>query len=340
MANKAVFVDRDHTLIEDPGYINDPSIVKLLPGVELAIKSLRQAGYKVVVVTNQSGIARGLLTEELLETIHAEMRRQLSEKGAYLDGIYYCPYHPEGTVERYAIDSDLRKPKPGMLLKAAGELDIDLPESWMVGDGPRDIEAGQRAGCRTIRIRLRPGPSTAGEEDEDVQADFTVRNLVDAARIILRFPQRSAKAPGVETSSPADTSAGSLAAIEGQPAALPSEAPSSQALPPSAAGQPAPAGAATPGGAEKPGQAQEVDDSQVRLEILRHVRQMARAGGEEFNFLKMTAGIFQVLAFIGLLLVVYMAMTDQPTERAVLWALITLILQAIALTFFSIQRPK
>ena len=153
MAGKAVFLDRDNTVIEDPGYISDPQVVKLLPGVELAIKSLAQAGYKVVVVTNQSGVARGLLTEEMLERIHTELRRQLGQHGAHLDGVYYCPFHPEGTVEQYAKDSDLRKPKPGMLLKAAQELDIDVSASWMVGDSARDIEAGQRAGCRTVRVR-------------------------------------------------------------------------------------------------------------------------------------------------------------------------------------------
>ena len=197
MAHKAVFLDRDHTLMEDPGYLADPDAVRLLPGVELAIKSLSQAGYKIVVVTNQSGVARGLLTEETLAKIHAELRRQLGEKGAQLDGIYYCPYHPEGTVPAYAIDSDLRKPQPGMLLKAAEELDIDLSASWMIGDSPADIEAGQRAGCRTIRVRTA-APPTGQQADEDAQADANVRNLVDAARVILREP---VAAPVVTTAS-------------------------------------------------------------------------------------------------------------------------------------------
>ncbi|MDP7288001.1 MAG: HAD family hydrolase, partial [Phycisphaerae bacterium] len=155
--SKAVFIDRDNTIIDDPGYISDPAAVKLLPGVELAIKSLAQTGFKNIVCTNQSGIARGMLTEEGLDSIHAELRRQLGDKGAHLDAIYYCPFHPQGTVEKYACESDLRKPKPGMLLKAAADLDLDLSECWMVGDSARDIEAGQRAGCRTIRVR------TAGE---------------------------------------------------------------------------------------------------------------------------------------------------------------------------------
>ena len=208
MSNKAVFVDRDRTLIDDPGYLSDPAAVKLLPGVDSALRMLSAAGYKIVVVTNQSGIARGLLTEETLGRIHAELRRQLGQSGIHLDGIYYCPFHPEGVIEKYTTESDLRKPQPGMLLRAAKELDIDLSESWMVGDSVRDVEAGQRAGCKTIRLRTS-GPQLPGEEtDEDVQADFTVRNMVDAARIVLRKdvassqPQAAASGAGVPTSSP------------------------------------------------------------------------------------------------------------------------------------------
>jgi D-glycero-D-manno-heptose 1,7-bisphosphate phosphatase len=180
----AVFLDRDRTLIEDPGYLSDPSAVKLLPAVETALRSLAGAGFKLVVVTNQSAIARGLLTVEGLETLHDELTRQLSQRGVRLDGIYYCPFHPEGTVEAYARESEDRKPRPGMLLRAAKDLEIDLASSWMVGDSPRDVEAGQRAGCRTVRVRTQPeaGP----EQDEDVQADFTVRNLLEAAHVILR----------------------------------------------------------------------------------------------------------------------------------------------------------
>ena len=186
VAIKAVFVDRDHTLIDDPGYLDNPDLVKLLPGVGGALKALSTAGYKIVMVTNQSGIARGLLTEQTLTKIHEELARQLAEHGASLDAIYYCPFHPEGSIQRYTMESDLRKPKPGMLLQAAKDMAIDLPASWMVGDGARDIEAGQRAGCKTIRLRHPQTDADSRCEDEDVQADFTVRNLAEAAKIILR----------------------------------------------------------------------------------------------------------------------------------------------------------
>ena len=138
------------------------------------------------MVTNQSGIARGLLSEEKLAEIHQEISRQLALHGAKLDAIYYCPYHPDGSVARYAMESELRKPAPGMLIQAAGDLAIDLGKSWMVGDASRDVEAGQRAGCRTIRLRH---PSVladeAVKEEDGVAADFTVRNMTEAAKIII-----------------------------------------------------------------------------------------------------------------------------------------------------------
>ncbi|MHC4715828.1 MAG: D-glycero-alpha-D-manno-heptose-1,7-bisphosphate 7-phosphatase [Planctomycetota bacterium] len=212
MGSKCVFLDRDNTIIEDPGYLSDPSAVKLLPGVDLALKSLIGAGFKLVVVTNQAAIARGVLTEEGLERIHEEMRHQLSERGVQLDGVYYCPFHPEGTVAEFARESQDRKPQPGMLLRAASELDLDLTHSWMVGDSPRDIEAGQRAGCRTVRVRVKGQQHPGDKADEDVQADFTVRSLVDAARTILREIGAGAmSAAAVTASRGADPEAGEYA---------------------------------------------------------------------------------------------------------------------------------
>lgn len=184
MASKAVFLDRDGTLIEDPGYLADPAGVKLMPGAADALSSLADAGYRLVVVTNQSGVARGLLSEETLRAVHDELRRQLITEGVRLDGVYDCPYHPQAPIARYRADSDLRKPRPGMLLQAARELDLDLPASWMIGDSGRDIEAGRRAGCRTIRLPAG-GPDAPGG---DVQADYTAPDLPSAARLILHAP--------------------------------------------------------------------------------------------------------------------------------------------------------
>jgi len=307
MAAKAVFLDRDDTLIEDPGYLNDPARVKLLPGVELAIRSLHQAGYKLVVVTNQSGIARGMLTEQALELIHAEMRRQLAEKGAHLDAIYFCPFHPEGTVEPYAIESDLRKPQPGMILKAAQELELDLSASWMVGDGPRDIEAGQRAGCRTIRVRGRAIPPMPGEEasDEGVQADFTVRNLLDAARVILREQSASRTRPVAPVA----------ARGENLGTTLPADGP-------------APSGPA------------DQVNQKVLMEILAYVRQLARGQmHEEFSFTKLLAGIAQAAA-VGTLLSVVVFLLRDRAHSALIATGVAGVFQMMALTLFVMNRSR
>ena len=324
MANKAVFLDRDNTLIVDPGYLAEPSAVKLLPGVELALKSLAQAGYKTVAVTNQSGIARGMLTEEALGEIHGELRRQLAERGAHLDAIYYCPFHPEGTVAEFTGDSDLRKPKPGMLLKAAKEHDIDLSSSWMVGDSARDIEAGQRAGCRTVRVRTRPPHhATPGElDDEDVQADYTVRNLVDAARVILRSPRQQAASapPDDETASTRNRAVKRMAGT--QPVA--SAVGASAKLPETVEADEA-------GGVR--------GDSAVRREILMYVRQLAKTEQvEEFSFVKLFAAIVQVLALLALA-IVFVKMIEEKITAATLWALICIALQLMSLTlFFGVKR--
>lgn len=188
MADPAVFLDRDRTLTEDPGYLADPDAVRLLPGVGQALCKLRQAGFRLVVVSNQSAIARGLLDEQSLEQIHDRLRTVLAEQGAYLDAIYYCPYldGPEATVEAYRRDSDLRKPRPGMLLQAARDLELDLKASWAVGDSDKDVAAGRAAGCRTILLASDPNPAARSD------AEFVAADLSAAAEVILsESPSRS-----------------------------------------------------------------------------------------------------------------------------------------------------
>ena len=154
MPQPAVILDRDNTLIEDPGFVSSPDQVRLKPGASAALRELNGAGYPVVVVTNQSGVARGYFTEETLQAIHQRMRELFTAEGAEIDAIYACPYLPgdEAKIATYRRDSELRKPKPGMLLLAASEMDLDLSRSWMIGDGLRDMQAGRAAGCRTIMI--------------------------------------------------------------------------------------------------------------------------------------------------------------------------------------------
>jgi D,D-heptose 1,7-bisphosphate phosphatase len=178
----AVFLDRDGTLIEHVSYLCDPALVRLLPGVAEALKKLRRAGFAVVLVTNQSAIGRGMLTENRLEQIHTEMRRQLAACGATIDGIYYCPVAPVSD-DRSLVEHPDRKPGPGMLLRAAVDLQLDLAASWMVGDLISDVWAGLNAGCRSIlleSVETPPGDVKALEG-----RTLILRDLSAAAAAIL-----------------------------------------------------------------------------------------------------------------------------------------------------------
>jgi histidinol-phosphate phosphatase family protein len=153
----AVFFDRDGTLIKHVPYLSDPALVQLLPGAVDTLKRLRLAGFAVVLVTNQSALGRGMLTEDRLGQIHAELTRQLAAGGATIDGIYYCPAVPAGD-DRTIVEHPDRKPGPGMLRRAATDLKLDLAASWMVGDLISDVLAGLNAGCRSILLESRQTP--------------------------------------------------------------------------------------------------------------------------------------------------------------------------------------
>ncbi|NIA07392.1 MAG: HAD-IIIA family hydrolase [Actinobacteria bacterium] len=185
--SSAVFLDRDGTLVhESLDYIIKPEDLELIDGVGQALRRLRAAGYKLVVITNQACLAKGILEEKTLEQIHDRLRSLLAEEAVQLDGIYFCGHHPEGAVQKYAQDSDRRKPAPGMLLEAAEELDIDLGRSWMVGDATGDAQAGRRAGCRTIILTDPEQIAKGGPGSPDITAaDFAVKNLSEAADVII-----------------------------------------------------------------------------------------------------------------------------------------------------------
>ncbi len=185
MSKPAIFWDRDDTLIADSGYIDSPEKVMLLPGATDALKKLAEAGFENILVTNQSGIARGLFDEATLEAIHERLQELLTAEGTRLDAIYHCPYlaGEEAVVEEYRRDSDLRKPRPGMLLTASLERQIDLAASWSVGDSVRDCQAGRAAGCRTILVLAN---GTAPSAEQRRAADFVVDSLDKAVETILR----------------------------------------------------------------------------------------------------------------------------------------------------------
>ena len=174
MANRAVFLDRDGTMAIDVSYCSRPEDFELFPNTARAIKLLNEHGYKVIVVTNQSGIARGYFTEGTLAQIHQKMRGELAEEGAGIDGIYYCPHHPDDNCE-------CRKPEPKMVRQAVNEHDIDLKRSFVAGDKPLDIQLGKKVGCRTVLIASDTGETEA----ESCLPDYTAADLYEAALWII-----------------------------------------------------------------------------------------------------------------------------------------------------------
>ena len=183
MNSAAVFLDKDGTLIENVPYNVDLTRMRLNAGALECTFLLQQAGYQLVVVSNQSGVAQGFFHETKLIPVERHLRRLLEQGGVDLSGFYYCPHHPRGSVEPYNRECTCRKPKPGMLLEAAEELQIDLSASWLIGDILNDVEAGKRAGCRTIL--LDNGHETEWNMSSLRQPDFMVRDLLSAAEIVL-----------------------------------------------------------------------------------------------------------------------------------------------------------
>jgi D-glycero-D-manno-heptose 1,7-bisphosphate phosphatase len=180
MPREAVFLDRDGTLIEEVNYLSEPEQVRLIPGAAGAVRRLNQAGLLVVVVTNQAGVARGYFPESRIADVHLRLSLLLGEHSAHIDAYLYCPHHPTEGVGAYRVACECRKPKPGLLLTAARELDIDLSRSVMIGDKQCDADAGHAAGCRTILVRTGHGdelPSGVGVPDlaAAVEEYFTFR---------------------------------------------------------------------------------------------------------------------------------------------------------------------
>jgi len=302
MTRPAVFFDRDNTLIISDGYLGDAAQVVLVDGAATAIARVRALGYAVVTVSNQSGVARGYFDEAAVRAVNARMDQLLAarEPGATIDRHEYCPYHPDAPVERYRRDTDLRKPGAGMLREAAKAMDLDLAQSWMVGDAARDVEAGAAAGCRTILLRdPKLPPSPAAKASSAVKPDFVAGSLTEAAEIIARHP-------------PAD------------PGAPPPKAPKPA---------PAPAKASAPAAAdddEKP--RLETLLEQILYE-LRHSHERAQA---DFSVSKLFAGIIQIAA-LAVLFYAYLQRSD-PNLGPILLVALTLQTFTIALLIMGQQR--
>ncbi len=201
---KVIFLDKDGTLIPDIPYNVDPGRISLLPGAAEGLKMLYAAGYKFIIITNQSGVARGLFTEADLAGVEGRLRELLGEHGIPLAGFYYCPHHVAGTLPGYAIACECRKPEPGMILRAASEYDVDLSQSWMIGDILNDVEAGRRAGVRTVLIEN--GNETEWIMTSQREPHYRARDLWAAADVILnggaRNKERVAHAVGAHGRAP------------------------------------------------------------------------------------------------------------------------------------------
>ena len=315
MSDKAIFLDRDDTLIEDLGYINHPDQVKLLDGVAEAIIELKAMGYKLIVVSNQSGVAHGIVSEEVLGQIHARLRQLLAESGARLDGIYYCPYHPDGVVPKYRKDSDWRKPNPGMLLAAADEMDIELSRSWVIGNSGRDIEAGLRAGCKTVLLNQSPHQKLP--EPGQPNPDYKAVNMREAVNIIKKYHRSSHKHPAKAQSAPKPQTKSALQDAESR--------------------QPRESGTVL--NEEKiSGDRTE----QLLNSILRQLKSMHRDDiFGEFSIMRLMAGIVQIIVLFCLLISIWFLLSPARQDNSVLITLgFAILLQLMSLTFYIMHGRK
>lgn len=316
MTNKAVFLDRDDTLIEDPGYINNPDQVKLLDGVGESLSKLRQMGYKLIVVSNQSAVARGIVSEKVLGEIHERLEELLAHDGVRLDKIYYCPFHPDGSIPKYRKESDWRKPRPGMLLAAAEELDIDLGASWLVGNSQRDIHAGLTAGCKTVLID--DAKHSIKTEPRQVEPDYKAVNMKEVVNIIKKH-DRNTEAMEPELKQSQD--------INQKQTTLTPDLPPAQEF-----GE----------GTLPEWLGEESSTEQLLREILEQLKKSQRQEMfGEFSVMRLMAGIVQTVVLFCLVIAVWLLMSPTRDVESVLISLgFAAVFQIMALTFFRMHSQK
>jgi len=194
----ALFLDRDGTLVHARHYPTRPDQLVLYDGIGPGLRRLQAAGFRLVVITNQSGIARGYFGQAELTAMHDHLAQQLAALDVHLDAVYACPHHPEGSVAEWAVACDCRKPAPGLLRRAAADLGLDLARSWFLGDILDDVEAGRRAGCRTILVDLGTEPPPANPRR---RPDFVARDTAHALAIVAAA-ERLAPEPDLAYSPP------------------------------------------------------------------------------------------------------------------------------------------
>ncbi|MDD5011185.1 MAG: HAD-IIIA family hydrolase [Phycisphaerae bacterium] len=321
MPDKAIFLDRDDTIIEDTGYISTPEQVKLIPAAAQALVELRKLGYKLIVVSNQSGIARGLLTEQTLSQIHERLKQLLAEHNAYLDRIYYCPYLPDGAVSKYRKDSDWRKPKPGMLLAAAREMKINLAESWMIGNSYIDVAAGKAAGCRTVLIKSNIKPPVKNQDDPD--PDFEAINMREAVNVVKRELYRK-PAPPPQTEPQTEPE---QIKQEQKPQIPNEEIPTEPPQEPKTVVQPV---------SEQSKTEQLLEEIKLLLKSHHRTQQF-----EEFSAMKLFAGILQLFVLFCLVVAIWYKLSPTGKDNAVFTAIgFAITLQLIALTLYVMHKDR
>ncbi len=368
MGQKAIFLDRDDTLIEDPGYITQPSQVQLLPGVAEAMVELRKMGFLLVVTTNQSAVARGMVTEDGLAQIHHQLEKLLGNEGAYLDRIYYCPYHPNGVVPEYRKDSDLRKPSPGMILKAAQEMQIDLDRSWAVGNSYRDIEAGVRAGCKTILISTSVKPTiVSGSDPTPFQKAVNMKEAVNIIKMYDRqhhVPSSPSREDGGRSSTPLHPPMESSMTTMNSPSVvvqskLKTETEAASAV----AGIVSPERKIIPSDSSKDTTTDKPDTKahpsnpegtpkepihagnrteELLEDILRQLRASRRETlFDDFSFLKVISGLLQILVVFCLLVSLWFLMDQTRHQSGVFLAIqYALVLQLMVVSFYLMRDRK
>lgn len=198
LANRAVFLDRDGVLIRDVHLLTRPEQIDMYPYVPAATEMLHEAGYLTVVVTNQPVVARGHASEEEVDRVHAGIQQALrASADCQVDRFYFCPHHPNADLPKYRVACNCRKPRAGMLLRAADEMSIDLTQSWMIGDRPTDVQAGHRSGCRTVLVETgmhdAPPIGTGEAQTEWVAEDLRCPDLMAAAVAILEADEKCAR---------------------------------------------------------------------------------------------------------------------------------------------------
>ncbi|MEA2206935.1 MAG: D-glycero-D-manno-heptose 1,7-bisphosphate phosphatase [Blastocatellia bacterium] len=198
MKRPAVFIDRDGTISDEVGYVNHPSRFRLLEHSTEALRLLNEAGWLAILVTNQAGVARGYFAEAMVHEVHANLAAQLEKAGARLDAIYYCAHHPSVGELPYRLDCDCRKPKPGLINRAAAEREIDLANSWMVGDRFSDVELARNAGVHSALVLTGYGRGEWEHQRSSwtMEPEIVADNLLEAVKQILARPPAVAGGPG------------------------------------------------------------------------------------------------------------------------------------------------